>query len=580
MNFRRNTIIVTFLFALLVYSRFINLSWGLPYPFHPDERNMATAIQQLHCPLLPSYDSFIHECFNPHFFAYGQLPLYLGFGIVQLYHYLANSFTPVMFEEAIVALRIISAIASVITWIICMQIIALGYVKKKENEVKAISIFDLPSFVFLAAGLLCIYAPFFIQFSHFGTTESLLMFFSSLLILYGMRYLQGSLSLRNYMLLSGLAGGMAIATKISSLIFLVIPTLLIILHISREENRRFSIRAFFTTVKFILFSAWISFLLSPHNLISFPEFLGSIRYEGEVAAGIAVFYTRQFFDTLPLIFQSLQVFPHVLGIGMFALFLLGLLFLPHKKEYGLLRIAFLVMCIPNAFLYAKWTRFMAPALPIILVTGVLFLVLKIKHKALFFMVTLFLILPGMAYVSVYTHEDVRFSASRWIYSHLPEHTYVLSETANVVDIPMSVPREAIPLKPYNVISFNFYDLDDNKDLQNGLVEHIDKADYIFVPSRRIFANHYCEPKLETVSKFKFLNQEKEKCQKLRDKYPMLNDYYLKLFSGQLGFEKVAEFSSFPKIELFGKTLLEFSDEQAEETWTVFDHPVVRVYKRR
>jgi len=42
---------------------------------------------------------------------------------------------------------------------------------------------------------------------------------------------------------------------------------------------------------------------------------------------------------------------------------------------------------------------------------------------------------------------------------------------------------------------------------------------------------------------------------------------------------VAEFNSYPKITLFGKTFIEFPDENAEETWSVFDHPVIRIYKK-
>lgn len=45
------------------------------------------------------------------------------------------------------------------------------------------------------------------------------------------------------------------------------------------------------------------------------------------------------------------------------------------------------------------------------------------------------------------------------------------------------------------------------------------------------------------------------------------------------FKKVAELSSYPTIELFGKKVIEIKDEMAEETFTVFDHPVIRIYKR-
>lgn len=76
-----------------------------------------------------------------------------------------------------------------------------------------------------------------------------------------------------------------------------------------------------------------------------------------------------------------------------------------------------------------------------------------------------------------------------------------------------------------------------------------------------------------------ISKDLTKCEYLQKTYPQLNDYYQKLFSGELGFEKVAEFVAYPKIELFGKTLIELPDEEAEETWTVFDHPVFRIYKR-
>jgi len=69
------------------------------------------------------------------------------------------------------------------------------------------------------------------------------------------------------------------------------------------------------------------------------------------------------------------------------------------------------------------------------------------------------------------------------------------------------------------------------------------------------------------------------CSDLEKQYPLLTQYYSDLFSGALGFKQVAEFNSYPKLSFFGKTLIEFPDEQAEETWTVFDHPVVRIYKR-
>ena len=89
-----------------------------------------------------------------------------------------------------------------------------------------------------------------------------------------------------------------------------------------------------------------------------------------------------------------------------------------------------------------------------------------------------------------------------------------------------------------------------------MLEHLQKADYIFIPSRRIFKNHPRNPQ----------------------KYKLLTRYYQLLFSGKLGFVSQIEFSSFPALFL-GPLKYQFPDEDAEETFTVFDHPVVRIYKK-
>ena len=163
------------------------------------------------------------------------------------------------------------------------------------------------------------------------------------------------------------------------------------------------------------------------------------------------------------------------------------------------------------------------------------------------------------FVSIYIHEDSRVTASKWIYSNIPDNSYILSETANVVDIPLSIPnyQPASPaggplINNYQVISFDFYHLDENRKIFDELLTHLARADYILIPSRRIFVNYT----------------------RLSGRYPETTKYYQLLFSGKLGFEKVAEISSFPK--LLGYT---FPDEQAEETFTVFDHPVIRIYKK-
>jgi hypothetical protein len=301
----------------------------------------------------------------------------------------------------------------------------------------------------------------------------------------------------------------------------------------------------------------VAILFSPHNFLNWQDFLGSMRYESAVGTGAyKAFYTRQFEHTVPVIFQLAKIFPYALGFSQYILFLIGFIFLPWKdSKINLLRLALLIYFIPASFLYTKWTRFMAPIFPLSTVFALLELI-HVKRFARFFtfLAVTMMIVPGIAYLSIYQKPDVRFQASEWIYKHIPENSKILSETANVVDIPLQVPGSRYGAPSYQYTSFNFYDIDHDQLLQQQLAQNIQSANYIFIPSRRLFANNVKE-------------------------HPFLDSYYQMLFSGRLGFTKVAEFSSFPKIEVLGKVLIEFSDENAEETWTVFDHPKIRIYKR-
>ncbi|MCL4377977.1 MAG: hypothetical protein M1409_06310 [Actinobacteria bacterium] len=234
---------------------------------------------------------------------------------------------------------------------------------------------------------------------------------------------------------------------------------------------------------------------------------------------------------------------------------------------------------------------MAPVFPLMLIFAIL-LLLKLKLANLIkISLLIIIILPGLAYLSIYQNPDIRFTASKWIFSNIPSNSNILSETANVVDIPVSSPdfsSETLNLMPnYNIASFNFYDLDEDYTLQTSLNDYLSRVGYIFVPSRRILLNHTClnfdsgNEKLVNyyqnyVNKIVYTSN---RCDYLKTRYPLLNNYYMELLSGSLGFKKVAEFSSYPKIQLFGKTLIEFPDEEAEETWTVFDHPVIRIFQK-
>ena len=122
------------------------------------------------------------------------------------------------------------------------------------------------------------------------------------------------------------------------------------------------------------------------------------------------------------------------------------------------------------------------------------------------------------------------------------------EGGNTVDLPLN--------GNFPKISIDFYSLEENPITRMRIAESLYSIDYFIVQSRRVFYNH----------------------QRLRNLYPKTSNLYDALFNGRLGFEQIKEFHSFPKLEV-GDWKLEFRDETAEETWSVFDHPVIRVFKK-
>jgi YYY domain-containing protein len=105
--------------------------------------------------------------------------------------------------------------------------------------------------------------------------------------------------------------------------------------------------------------------------------------------------------------------------------------------------------------------------------------------------------------------------------------------------------------PYRGLDLTLYDEDTPEKLEK-LLDTLDETDYIMMSSGRLW----------------------QSIPRLPMRYPVTTRYYDLLFAGELGFEKVAEFHSYPR--LFG---IEFDDTWAEEQFTVYDHPKVLIYRK-
>ena len=522
------------------FIRFYNLGWGLPYPFHPDERNMAEAITRLESNKL-----------DPEFYAYGQFPLYLAYFTGTIFWSLikGKAVESLSFTQATLALRFWSAFFSVMTLVV-------GYLIAKK-------LFEKEIYHFLSL-ILLVFTPGLIQIAHFGTTESILAFCFLAVVFFSLKILEKP-SCKNFLGAAGLLG-IALGTKISAVTFFVPFVLASFFQILRQKKWTKRIGYFFYLAIFLGLILVITFLTSPYLFLKYPQSRGTLLYEISVAKGKPVlFYTRQFIKTPLVLFQLTKVFPYALGWPIFILGTLGFLLalvlliknsLKRKKvsfldtSFLILNAAFVVYFFSQAFLFCKWTRFMAPIFAFFPIFATFFLSYLINLKYLSYLIILLSIFPGLLFSSIYFYPDIRFTASEWIYKNIPFNSQILFDTGNVVDIPVPTPNfdEFFSLPSYVLVSFDFYHLDEDPELFSKLLNYLETSDYIIVPSRRIFANHLRIP----------------------EKYPKTAKYYELLFSGKLGFVQIA------KIEPFYSKI--FKDEKAEETFTVFDHPTIRIYK--
>lgn len=528
-------IFIFFVLLLGVFLRFYNLNWGAPYYFHPDERNIAYLISSLD----PTNLNFLLKGS----FAYGTLVSNVVFLIKNLTIPSLSFFGFIdSFSQSIILLRITSSVSSVLTIVV---VFLIGYKTLNRQQT-------------LLATLLTTLSVGLIQAAHFGVYESVLTLLYSLLLLVSVMYFK---TRKIFFILSSIIiVSLATAIKINSLIFLLAPVFLFGVHIYTRKIKKTKALFFLSLVAplFVIFTI----IASPYYLTS--DFKNMFAYEAALLTGsLPVFYTGEFFNSVPFLFQFTHILPFLINPISTVLLLPSVIYVLYKGvkkknlTYLSIVIFFLILFLPNTLLFAKWTRYLVPLLPfmyfIIAVGTVDFLdtlpkklkVLKIEVIGIMVLISAGFAISYMS--ATFLKQDSRITASKWASQSIPRDAKILSE---VYDLGITPFNAYFP----NISLFNFYDLESNSDKKIELEEQLKNADYIILPGQRILRS-------------RMIN---------KDMFPQGYNFYSNLISGKLEFKKIYETpcDMFCRITYLGDPIFRF-----EETASVFDRPTVLIFKK-
>ncbi len=152
-----------------------------------------------------------------------------------------------------------------------------------------------------------------------------------------------------------------------------------------------------------------------------------------------------------------------------------------------------------------------------------------------------------AFASIYTRPVSRIAASNWLKANVPPDAVIANEHWD----------DPLPFGGYKGLTSSDDGLMDNygedgPEKRAQLQAWLDEADYIVLSSNRLY----------------------QSIPRLPRRYPLTTKYYEWLFDGELGFDKIQEFTSYP--QWLGIVI---NDDASDEAFTVYDHPKVLIFKK-
>ncbi len=563
---------IVILFCIIIFAaflRFYGINWDQGFHLHPDERAIVMYTLPLQTPSTLNNFFSTQSTLNPHFFAYGSFPLYLLRFVSNLGSTVNASIAT--YDRINILGRGISALFDLGT---ILLIFFLG------KRLFSVSIGLLAAFFYSISVL-----P--IQTSHFYAVDIPLTFLMTSAVFLLILFYDKPNQVKS--ILIGLILGLALATKNSAIallssitIALIADFLLIFLryphHPSKWKHHVPIVfkRLIFDGLTILIVGMIVFFITEPYSLIDLTTFISQTNEQSQMTHNAYIFpYTLQYVGKIPYLYELRNIFLWGQGpfISLFSFIGIGhIAYVIYKKnkQNKWAQETIILAFVASYFLVVGhfavgFMRYMLPIYPFLSLFGALlsyrlFKILKQKIGNWSLLVVLvfigcILIWP-LSFMHIYTRPNTRVLATDWILKNVPVGSAIAIEHWD----------DGLPLlgqQNYHMLTLPLYD-PDSPEKWSGVNKILSETDYIIIASNRLYVPLQKMTDCVHLPPFRCYTQTAQ--------------YYKKLFSGKLGFNKVAEFSIYPTMTL-GSWSFVIDDQSADESFTVYDHPIVMVFKK-
>ena len=547
--------------ALALGLRLFGHNWDDGWYLHPDERFIAIVVSdRIHVPSAGDLSVIFDPARSPlnpraddadgrpQSFAYGSLPLY----VVAIVGWFAGHLTGVDYH----AYRNVAAVGRPLTALLDTATVLLAMAFAARVYGRAVA---------ALTGILLATSVILIQLAHFFTTDTWITFFAVATLFAALRLWETRRL--GWAMVAGAAVGAGLATKVS-VVTLLVPVLVAALAPEGRPRRPFVERSGVIRLGAAAVAALLVFaVFEPYALWRPGPFIEDALTQWEIVSGrFDVPFTRQFVGTTRGVYQIDNLVRWGLGplLGLAAI--AGTLAairrtLRHRSPGDILLVTWVVTYFALvATAEAKFLRYMAPIVPALVILAAAWLTdLASRHElhrwrravtwCLVGLVVLGTAAWALAFEAIYTQTHPRVAASEWIYRNIPPGATL---TAEYWDDALPIPVTGQPPDTYRTLTLDLYADRHNESAFAYLVDQLAQADYIVLSSDRLSAS----------------------IPRLPWRYPVYKQYYHLLDNGQLGFQLVYHGTNYPRL---GPVTI--VDEAADESFRVYDHPEVRIYKK-